>query len=135
MRTASDMRRFLGKLILVLFMVIHAPVSGVMTAVQAGTHGDPAGAGMMVICLDGNFAQIEAPDGPRPNSTGGHECLCPCATLGAKSVLDARPSPSVLILREREPGRVNWIAEAGPFLAPPPQSGRGSPRSPPFSII
>ncbi len=135
MQSASHIRRFLGKMILVLFMVIHAPVAGVMTVAQAGTHSNMAGTGMMVICLDGSFAEIEVPGGPQPNSSGAHECLCPCATLGAESTLDYRPSPYVVILQETEIGQVNWTADAGPFLTPPPQTGRGSPRSPPFSNI
>ncbi|NNF79644.1 MAG: hypothetical protein HKN05_16595 [Rhizobiales bacterium] len=135
MQCASDIRRFLGKLILVLFMVIHAPVSGVMTVAKAGPHSDAAGTGMMVICLDGSIAEIEAPGGPQPISNGVHECLCPCATLGAESTLDYRPSPYVVIVQEAEIGQVDWIADAGSFLTAPPQTGRGSPRSPPFSNI
>lgn len=135
MQTVTDIRRILGRLILVLFIFVHAPVSGVMTAAHALTHDSPAGAGMMVICLDGQFAQIDVPGGLTPTSTGGHECLCPCATLAAKSMLDARPLPYTVILQEVSLGHVHWIAETGPIPAPPPQTGRGSPRSPPFSHI
>ncbi len=135
MGSASDIGRLAAKLILVMFMVIHAPIIGVMTAANAVPNSDPLGAGVMVICLDGNFAEIETPGGPHPGGMGAHECLCPCGTLGAKSALDIRPLPYVLIFQDRDLGRVDWVADAGPVLTPPPQTGRGSPRAPPFSQI
>ena len=129
MQSASDIRRFLGKLILVLFMVIHAPVSGVMTVAQAGPHSDPAGTGMMVICLDGSFSEIEAPGGPQPSSTGANECLCPCATLGAESAPDYRPSPYVVILQETEIGQVDWGCRCRTFLHPAAANRAGEARA------
>lgn len=135
MQTVSDIRRILGRLILVLFIVVHAPVSGVMTAAPVLAHGSPTSAGLMVICLDGQYKQIDVPGGPTPTSTGGQECLCPCATLAAKGVLEARPSPDVLVLQDIAARQVHWTAETGPIPTPPPQTGRGSPRSPPFSSI
>lgn len=135
MRSASDIRRWVGRLILVIFMVVHAPVSGVMTAAQAAAHGDPAGAGTMVICVGGSFEEVRVPGGADPGSTASHECLCPCATLGAESVLVFTPSAWLEAFQATDLGQAEWAAHPGPSLAPPPQSGRGSPRSPPFSFI
>ena len=133
MARASDIRRFLGRLILVIFMVMHAPVSGVMTAAQASGPGG-AGAGL-VICADGSFTEIEVPAGQHPAGTAAHDCLCPCATMCAKSGLAANAGGMALVFLEREIGRANMRLDAGPVQTQPPQTGRGSPRSPPSSFI
>ena len=133
MASAPDIRRFLGKLILVTFMVMHAPVSGVMTVAQAA---GPGGLGTtLVICVDGSFKIVEAPATPHPAGTAAHDCLCPCATMGAKSVLAAAAGGAAVVFLDREIGLADLPRHSGRVQTQPPQSGRGSPRSPPFPLI
>lgn len=133
MASTADIRHFLGRLILVIFMVAHAPVAGVMSVAQA--HSADAGAGTLVICVDGSFKEIEAPVTPHPSGTAAHDCLCPCATLCAAGALAADTGDGVAVVLEREISSVERPHRVGLAPVQLPQTGQGSPRSPPVFFI
>ncbi|MEM8687302.1 MAG: hypothetical protein AAGF81_08235 [Pseudomonadota bacterium] len=129
MISRSHIRRALGHFLLALMLVVHAPIAGVMAA-QAG-HG--AGQGL-VICVDGHFAEIDFPAEPQSEKTGAHECLCPCGTLSAGKVI-AGGSALGADLRAKDLRRAQLPHQTRALRAQMPQTGQGSPRSPPQASL
>ncbi|MEM1198806.1 MAG: hypothetical protein AAGI06_05790 [Pseudomonadota bacterium] len=130
MISRSHMRRALGHFLLVLFLVVHAPVTGVMAAHEPD-HGTGQG---LVICLDGSFAEIEFPAGPGSQESGGHDCLCPCGALtGGKFIVNTSATAAGLLALTSRQDPLPGQAEA--LRAEMPQTGQGSPRSPPFASL
>ena len=129
MTCRSHIRRALGHFLLVLFLVVHAPVTGVMAAQPE--HG---GGQSLVICLDGSLAEIAGPAGPASEETGAHECLCPCATLSdAKFITGGCASAAELL--EPDLQQEHLQQQTGALNAQMPQTGQGSPRSPPHALL
>ncbi len=126
----SHLVRALGHFLLALMLVVHAPVTGVMAA-HAPDHGTGQG---LVICLDGSFAEIDFPADPGSRETGSHECLCPCGALtGGKVIVGGSAEAAWLVapdlLQDQSP------QQSGPLHAQIPQTGQGSPRSPPQTSL
>lgn len=130
--------QILSKLIFVIFLVVHAPISGVLTAAQALAPGGEAGPAGMVICAGDGFKLVAAPEGPGgPGQAdfGVHECLCPCATLCGTTAAPAPMSVATLLVAPVEARPIAWPAPSGLTSFWPPHAGQGHPRAPPASNI
>lgn len=138
MRTARPDLTLLSRLILVIFLIAHAPIAGAMTAAQAGGASGDVGPAGLVICTDDGFKQVAAPEGSGPLERGDvsdHDCLCPCATLCAAPALPAPASAAALLGDVGEARQIIWPVRVGLAGAWPPHAGPAHPRAPPASIL
>ncbi|MEM7428161.1 MAG: hypothetical protein AAF441_18870 [Pseudomonadota bacterium] len=118
----------LASVLLTLFMILHAPFAGLMTAHAAV----PSGGGPLVICAGDGFTQVPGTD-RAILPAHAEDCLCPAGTpcsgadaSGAAAAFPLRLPPLMLLGQGAQ--------EQSPAVS---KSGwrPGTPRSPPMRFI